>query len=126
MIYFILCEILLVLDLSIDAVYIDSALTNVVIIQYLRPQGSYFTWVIGWDRAHIFTAANPKWPPFDALAANHKSLKLDQYTCMAYQNVCIEEQNSYQILDFTCLHPTSSHGCFSNMVTAEFAQKGSF
>ena len=45
---------------------------------------------------------------------------------MAYQNVHIEEQNSYLILDFTCIYHTSYYGCFSNMATTKFDQKGSF
>ena len=45
---------------------------------------------------------------------------------MAYQNVHIEEQNSYLILDFTCIYHTSYYGCFSNMAATKFDQKGSF
>ena len=43
---------------------------------------------------------------------NGQFLKLAQYTCGAYQNVHIEEKNSYLILNFNCIHPTSYHGSF--------------
>ena len=45
---------------------------------------------------------------------------------MAYQNVRIEEQNSYLILDFTCSQPTSCNGRFSNMAATEFDQTWNF
>ena len=77
-------------------------------------------------RHFILTVAHPRRPPSDENGTNHKSLKLDQYTCVAYQNVRIEEQNSYLILNFTCIHPTSCLGCFSNMAATKFDQKGSF